>query len=353
MVAGASALGLDYVLRTPPVMPNQTSTVSVSSTVASPTSSFGTTDMKLTLFADWHGDGVQQSDEPAINNIPVEITGLDNDYRSVLVAEGDGAYWARNIPVGKQYRITLMTDKFRYVALSNSDFAAIDHYPPYAIASPEPSLKLGLMEGFLTLPFKPQSHVEIDRFYDRDPDPDRYLWWDRERGLDEPKYVNGVFRGWSPNHNGIDYYVSIGTQVLAACPGKVIDIGEDEQGGTYVTILHRHNIASYGFQTVYAHLSSVMVSLGDRVLRGQEVAKSGMSGKNTTLKHYPHLHFRFETGRNGEIYLDPYRPTFEVKSPYAGYWTLANQWIPLPVDSYNPNLLNYWTKDDDPKYAVT
>ena len=82
--------------------PNQTSTglISLASALTATTSS-QTTDLELMLFADWHGDVIQLSDEPTINDMTLHITGIDANYTATLAADSDGNYWARDIPVGK------------------------------------------------------------------------------------------------------------------------------------------------------------------------------------------------------------------------------------------------------------
>ena len=69
--------------------------------------------------------------------------------------------------------------------------------------------------------------------------------------------------------------------------------------GNLVIITHDN-----GIQTYYAHNSSLVVSVGDKVYKGQQVAKAGSTGRSTG----PHLHF--EVRINGER-TDPryYLPT--------------------------------------------
>ncbi len=84
-------------------------------------------------------------------------------------------------------------------------------------------------------------------------------------------------------HTGIDYALYLGTPVLAALDGTVSRAGNLTSGyGTHVLLDHEG-----GLQTVYAHLSSVCVSIGARVRQGQEIGRSGSTGNSTG----PHLHF--------------------------------------------------------------
>lgn len=84
-------------------------------------------------------------------------------------------------------------------------------------------------------------------------------------------------------NDGIDIAVPSGTPVKAAENGVVIYAGDGlkEFGNT---VLVRH---SDGLVTVYGHASKLLVSRGDKVRRGQEIARSGMSGSAES----PKLHF--------------------------------------------------------------
>lgn len=90
--------------------------------------------------------------------------------------------------------------------------------------------------------------------------------------------------GASTNHNGVDIAVPIGTHVVAPWDGTVQSVWTDTSygGGLSLAIAHPN-----GYRTGYCHLSSVLVSKGDKVKQGQDVALSGNSGRTTG----PHLHF--------------------------------------------------------------
>lgn len=83
-------------------------------------------------------------------------------------------------------------------------------------------------------------------------------------------------------HNGIDFGTPIGSNILAAASGTVVEVFEDTTGfGKYVKIIH-----PWG-ETLYAHLSDWAVDVGDEVKAGRMVGWSGNTGKSTG----PHLHF--------------------------------------------------------------
>lgn len=84
-------------------------------------------------------------------------------------------------------------------------------------------------------------------------------------------------------HEGIDLSVPTGTPVHAACDGIVAYAGDRLRGyGRLVIVQHAPPLV-----TVYAHNSELEVKEGDRVTRGQELARSGATGHVTA----PHVHF--------------------------------------------------------------
>ncbi|MBI1999377.1 MAG: peptidoglycan DD-metalloendopeptidase family protein [Parcubacteria group bacterium] len=89
-------------------------------------------------------------------------------------------------------------------------------------------------------------------------------------------------------HNGIDLRASVGTPVLAAANGIVVDTGDTDTGcygasyGKWVLVKHYNNLA-----TLYAHLSLIRVAAGEEVRTGDLVGYSGNTGYSTG----PHLHF--------------------------------------------------------------
>jgi len=86
----------------------------------------------------------------------------------------------------------------------------------------------------------------------------------------------------SMQHEGIDFDVPVGTPVLAASAGKVIEAETIAGYGTVVKIQHAQRT-----QTFYAHLSKLAVKKGQTVERGEVIAYSGRSG----LSSGPHLHY--------------------------------------------------------------
>lgn len=90
-------------------------------------------------------------------------------------------------------------------------------------------------------------------------------------------------------HAGLDIGAAHGTNIFAAADGTVLVSGWNSGGyGNYVVIDH-----GGGITTLYAHCSSLLVSAGQKVSRGQVIAKVGSTGMSTG----PHLHF--EVLKNG------------------------------------------------------
>ena len=87
-------------------------------------------------------------------------------------------------------------------------------------------------------------------------------------------------------HTGIDFPVSDGTAVFSIGDGQVVDAGYSSAYGNNIIIYHGNNIYS-----LYAHASSLLVSSGAHVTKGQQIMKSGHSGNVTG----PHLHFEIRT----------------------------------------------------------
>ncbi|MDE2079333.1 MAG: peptidoglycan DD-metalloendopeptidase family protein [Patescibacteria group bacterium] len=93
-------------------------------------------------------------------------------------------------------------------------------------------------------------------------------------------------------YNAVDFGTPPGTPIMASASGTVIvarNYGYNGGYGEYIVINHPN-----GTQTVYAHLSHVMVSPGQYVEQGQIIAHSGNTGNSTG----PHLHFEIRGAAN-------------------------------------------------------
>jgi murein DD-endopeptidase MepM/ murein hydrolase activator NlpD len=124
----------------------------------------------------------------------------------------------------------------------------------------------------------------------------------REARLQQPLYVmptRGIFTSnfgyrWGVLHAGIDIANSIGTPILAVSDGVVIEAGPAAGYGMLVKLRHAD-----GTVTLYGHINSTLVSVGQRVMAGDQIATMGNRGNSTG----PHLHFEVLLG--GTERVDP------------------------------------------------
>jgi murein DD-endopeptidase MepM/ murein hydrolase activator NlpD len=125
---------------------------------------------------------------------------------------------------------------------------------------------------------------------------------DREARLQRPLYVmptkgiwtSGFGYRWGVLHGGIDLANAIGTPIYAATDGVVIDAGPTAGYGAWVKLRHAD-----GTVTLYGHVNTWTVSIGERVMAGDQIATIGNRGNSTG----PHLHF--EVLLNGTNRVDP------------------------------------------------
>ena len=90
----------------------------------------------------------------------------------------------------------------------------------------------------------------------------------------------------SGTHSGLDFAAPAGTPVVAAAGGRVVHAGYAGPYGNLVVIDHS------GVTTYYAHLSSIAVSVDDKIGAGHQVGAVGATGNATG----PHLHFEVRVG---------------------------------------------------------
>ena len=107
-----------------------------------------------------------------------------------------------------------------------------------------------------------------------------------------PGFTN-ISCGYSSGHRAIDISgggrTIYGTPIVAADSGKVVTATYHYSYGNYVMIDH-----GGGYSTLYAHASSLAVSAGQTVTKGQTIAYVGSTGNSTG----PHLHFEVRVNGN-------------------------------------------------------
>lgn len=105
--------------------------------------------------------------------------------------------------------------------------------------------------------------------------------------------------GASTYHQGWDIGGEFGAPIVSVLAGKVISVSYNSSAGNFVKVEHQS-----GFVTVYCHCSKTLVSVGQYVQQGEQIALVGSTGCSTG----PHLHFSVSV--NG-TYVDP--------DPYIGF----------------------------------
>jgi len=109
-------------------------------------------------------------------------------------------------------------------------------------------------------------------------------------------YKTGGSLWSSGSHTGIDFHAASGTVVHAVGSGTVVQTGWGGAYGNQIVIR-----MADGTYTQYGHLSSIGVSVGQRVVPGQRIGLSGSTGHTTG----PHLHFEARTTAEYGSDIDP------------------------------------------------
>jgi hypothetical protein len=91
-------------------------------------------------------------------------------------------------------------------------------------------------------------------------------------------------------HTGIDFTAPVGTPIQATGNGRVIKAEHERVGyGNHVIIDH-----GFGYSTLYGHMSSYSVKVGDIIQKGQTIGRVGNTGTSTA----PHLHYEVRVKGN-------------------------------------------------------
>lgn len=108
----------------------------------------------------------------------------------------------------------------------------------------------------------------------------------------EGVFTSGFGPRWGTMHNGIDIANAVGTPILAAMSGTVIDSGPAQGYGQWIRIRHDD-----GSMTIYGHMETLHVGVGERVAAGQQIAGMGNRGFSTGS----HLHFEYHPSGSGAV----------------------------------------------------
>lgn len=106
------------------------------------------------------------------------------------------------------------------------------------------------------------------------------------------RFTSGYGARWNAMHEGIDIADPIGTPVMAVMDGEVISAGGANGFGQWVRLRHDD-----GSISVYGHVHTVDVSVGQRVTAGEQIATIGNEGESTG----PHLHFEMRPGGGAPV----------------------------------------------------
>lgn len=101
--------------------------------------------------------------------------------------------------------------------------------------------------------------------------------------VDDPSYITRgqALDGPDGAHEGVDIAVAVGSIVRAVGGGTVSDAGSDPQYGLFVVIQHPGE-----YQSLYGHLSRLVVEKGQAVEAGEVIGLAGNTGRSSA----PHLH---------------------------------------------------------------
>jgi len=346
---GASAFGLDYLSKqnhsaaspiasTTNTSGELTTSSSLNSSSTSSTEAIQLTSLQGRLFFDHNGNGKQDGEEPAVPKARVILMHRTRGFVTETVTDSSGDYRLEDIRTGL-YTLHVEAEKnFQYMCRSSEEFRRVTEGYELSLeyGADVPGMDIGLMEGFLTLPLSSKTKYSVGRYYDWDPDPKKSLWWSGMVGSDPY------------NHEGIDYDTGEGEDVLAPAPGYLYPIERGPEGQLPLGLYH----PDAGLATVYNHLSKVVEKAAVKgfVTRGEKIAETGSTGAS-----YPHLHFGTATRIDDhDAFFDPYRPLFALDAKNNGYWARVQEkdyWQTAP-GGVNPNLENFWTRDNDPHYAL-
>jgi murein DD-endopeptidase MepM/ murein hydrolase activator NlpD len=309
-----------------------------------------------TVYHDYNGDGIKEDGEPGISGVELDLvskvwpleaardtypwTYNENTdvYEIQLNTDTNGMYNIQ-IPVGdyilnvNRNNVLGCNDQpFRYINMSKEQCQKITDSVYFSVDG-DTVYDVALMQGFLTLPFGPntkflgENQFGIESFVDLD------------NGI-------GYVRNWKGNtgqtydrHTGTDFYMEENTPILAAAPGLVIaSCLLDPTRGYDVLIQHESPYFKYkNISTEYAHLNRMDVKVGDKVKRGDVIGTSGRI-KSISNEFYngEHLHLTVFLLNSWDSV--PYHVDGSYTDPYRN------------ISDKGIQTVGYWTKDNDPQY---
>jgi|GEM_PF-2208135 len=348
------------------------------------------------VFFDYNGSGEQDAaygmdglpvEEPGIADVPVCVD--HNPYLSVItddalctVTDKDGSYFIEGITSGfHQLYVKSPTGDpetaFRYINISHGwvDIPAYemngvqvpDQHVPDTEIVPISSVTLltfegdmeqnfALMQGFLTLPFVQEQVGEMPLIFNYfDVIGTRLFnsennFFSTQDGImlnyngsynsvfSPNPYVPGTIPspGVSDSHNGLDFFVPIGTYVVSGIPNSKVWMLTLQDGEQLIHLKTDSSMnISNSYAQAYGHLSAQLVETNQKIYRGQIIGLSGNSGYYSG--NFPQLHFDlFISSQKGSFFLDPFRCVIDLN--------------PLPENFWGSSI-SYWTVDNNPQFS--
>ncbi len=349
-------------------------------TATMPPTSIPLFDLEGVLFFDYNGSGLHDGDEPTLSNFEVCIKSID----SCVKTDSNGQYIFKNIDVeGTNFSLNIIDPNvtnpalaFRYINYWKGA-VNIPAYEMNGVQVPEQNLndtsiipiekgikvttgaknEIGLMQGFLTIPFLksqvPEPYIwnYFDiigyRIFD---DKGEHTFFNTQEGVIlnyDGKYhamstslYTGVIpkQGVSDSHTGLDYFVPIGNFIISAMPTSEVwylPHTPDDEYRADIWFVDPTNSNNH-YSTDYGHLSVQLIRMEQKIYRGQIIGLSGDSGKYSGK--FPQLHFHLEKRiSTGWHYIDSFRYT--VQFPDG-----------LPKDFWGSDV-SYWTVDNTPHFS--
>ncbi len=279
------------------------------------------------IFFDYNGNGTQEKGEPPVPNVVITLDGLN-----VTFTNSTGWYVISGVQEGTHRVRPFPSRNFRYMCESMDEFRLVTEYYNVTVRG-DTRKDIGLMEGFLTLPFPNWLPITVDGsdYFDHDPGLDA-IWWDGS--------FHQAPRPHNPPHThpGTDFYMPTGTILSAAVSGTVSSMYVSGSGQYWISVKTK-----YGYGYSYIHISRALVSVGTSVKRGQPIALSGETGPTWP----PHTEFQlWKIMPEGRAYcIDPYSPVAGV--PRGAWIERVWEWYPSNEEWVSQG---YWTKFNDPQY---
>ena len=334
--------------------PSPTSTPTLTSTPPPATtitpSPFPLVNLEGVLFFDYNGSGLRESEEPALPNFEVCIKAKD----ICVKTNENGKYEFKNIaPEETSFSLSIVdpnadapTLALRYINYWKGK-VNIPAYEKNGIQVPEQNLndtvvipidrgitvitgaknEIGLMQGFLTLPFTCNTSYSVGSSYDLDSTEGGARNWEGNTKVIFAPVANG---GTLDQHDGIDYLAERGTTIISNAPGIVTFVGKSSPLPGYSPALVVEITHINGYVTHFGHIDKQLVELGQSVSRGQRVAEVGSTGTSMV-----HLHWSLRIISNRF----PHNPIVhpEKSMNFDPYQDLSN------------NTFTFWTKDNLPQ----